>query len=251
MKRIKQVLAAAGAAFLLVGCGFLKPAKSTLDKIESRSPCMGTAKTLIVLLPGRFDAPDDFLKQGFIDALRARRIDADVIMPDLHFGYYREKSVVVRLHADAIDAARARGYAQIWLAGVSLGGLGSLLYAQEHAERLRGMLLIAPYLGEQEVHQEIRAAGGLKSWSPAQIGENDFARRLWVWLRDQAGQPATEPVVYLGYGIEDGFAPGNALLASALPADRVMTAQGGHDWQPWLRIWERFLDKGLLPACAR
>lgn len=249
--RTKTLLAIACAAVALSGCGYLKSTKSRLDLLESKSPCGGAAKALVVMLPGRFDDPGDFMKQGFVDALRARRIDADVVMPDLHFGYYREKSAVVRLHDDVIGAARAKGYKEVWLAGISLGGLGSILYAQEHADRLRGMLLIAPYLGEKDVQEEIRDAGGLDNWSPRQPEAEDFQRRLWLWLRGQSRQAKMKPDIYIGYGTEDDFAPANSLLAAALPIEQVMLTMGGHDWQPWLRVWDQFLDMKLLPVCGR
>ncbi|HEU0105846.1 MAG TPA: hypothetical protein VFT38_06715, partial [Vicinamibacteria bacterium] len=38
------------------------------------------------------------------------------------------------------------------------------------------------------------------------------------------------------------------LLASALPADRVLVAPGGHDWKAWDRLWTEFLAHGAFPG---
>ena len=40
-------------------------------------------------------------------------------------------------------------------------------------------------------------------------------------------------------------------LASALPADRVFVAPGGHDWKAWDRLWADFLARGAFPGTIR
>ena len=66
-----------------------------------------------------------------------------------------------------IDPARREGKDNIWLVGFSMGGLGSLLYLREHPEYIEGVCLIAPFLGDEEIIEEIQAAGGVRSCASA------------------------------------------------------------------------------------
>ncbi|MET0961881.1 MAG: alpha/beta hydrolase-fold protein [Noviherbaspirillum sp.] len=240
---------AASALSLLGGCAFFPKAKDRLDMLELRSSCSPAPATLLVMLPGRYDAPQDLIDKGFARAVEQRGIDADIIIPDLHFGYYIARTAVDRLHQDVIAPARARGYRNIRLVGISVGGLGALLYAQAHPGLVDELVLLAPYLGESGIHQEIARAGGFRAWDPGQWRAEDFERNTWAWLKQQDG--AAPPVIRLGYGVRDGFAMSNRLLAAALPQDRVNSTAGGHDWAPWLRLWETVLDQGSAPACVR
>jgi pimeloyl-ACP methyl ester carboxylesterase len=72
-----------------------------------------------------------------------------------------------RLRAEVIEPAQARGYDDIWLLGVSIGGFGSLLYAGEFPADIRGIVLLAPYLGGSRTPRAIEAAGGLEVWRGA------------------------------------------------------------------------------------
>ena len=58
------------------------------------------------------------------------------------------------------------------------------------------------------------------------------------------------PKLVLGYGTRDSLAPANRLLAATLPAERVFTADGGHDWQTWGELWRTILASGQVgPDC--
>ena len=57
-------------------------------------------------------------------------------------------------------------YKNIWLTGVSLGGLNSLLFYKKHAKNICGVVLLAPYLGDKVITDAIQNAGGLKNWQP-------------------------------------------------------------------------------------
>lgn len=232
-----------GVALLSAGCALLKPPAHRLDALESASSCARPAKALVILLPGRFDTPQDLIDNGFADALRSRNIDADLVIPDLHFGYYLARSAVDRLHEDII-APRLGRHEQIWLTGISLGGFGALLYAREHGPH-DGMLLVAPYLGGRRIEAEVRRAGDLRRWDPqASLGE-EYEIGLWQWVRDEGeGVP-----LLVGYGRGDAFAPASRALLSGLPAGSGIAVDGGHDWPAWRRVWERFLDMGRLPVC--
>ena len=242
------------------GCADLRDASAPIGVRSIATACnmRGDTRvdTLLVLLPGAYDKPDDFLKQGFVDAVRERGIAADIALVDATVPYYRDRSVVARLDADVIAPARARGIRHVWIAGISIGGLGSLIYSESRRGVVDGLLLIAPYLGERSIAAEISASGGLVNWSlPGAIPTDDDDRRLWRWLQiltrpSSAASTEHLPAVYLGYGVDDRFATSHHLLAAALPDNRVFTAPGGHDWPAWRAVWTRLLDAAPLPRDA-
>jgi hypothetical protein len=69
---------------------------------------------------------------------------------------------------------------------------------------------------------------------------------MLVWLQDYLVKRPALPALYLGYGGEDRFAPGHRLLAGYLPDDCVVSAEGGHDWDTWLTLWQLVLDRRLF-----
>ena len=229
---------------LLTGCARLRPAASPLRTVSH--PGSGSPRTLVVLLPGRRDSPADFRQADFPELATRAGAAVDMVAVDAHLGYYYRRTIVDRLHQDVIAPARKK-YDRIWLVGVSVGGTGSLLYANEHPENVDGILLLAPFLGEEEVIQEVEAAGGLQGWkAPATIEPRDFQRRLWAWLQRYRGEREGKIPLYLGYGTGDSFAKANGLLARELPPERVFTVEGGHDWKAWRALWERFVGTGAL-----
>jgi hypothetical protein len=249
MKQRLALMLGAVLLAMLAGCALFPPTKSRLDVLDAARRCSAHPDTLLVFLPGRYDQPQDLVKNGFVRAVQERGMDADILIPDLHFGYYLQRSAVDRLHEDVIRPAREKGYRHIRLVGISVGGLGALLYAQMHPGMVDELVLIAPYLGESAIHHEIARAGGLRAWDPGQWTAEDYERSLWSWLRDHGS--AAAPLISLGYGRSDSFATSNRLLAAVLPENRVSTAPGGHEWAPWLQIWKTALDRRPLPACVR
>ncbi len=141
--------------------------------------------------------------------------------------------------------ALREGLARFHLMGISLGGWGSVLYAQQHQQAINGMLLLAPFLGERKVFDEILAAGGLDAWRPATVHPEDDQRLGLAWLADFKQSEASLKL-NLGYGASDRFSKSNALIGARLPADQVQVIPGGHDWRTWLKLWQGFLDRGAL-----
>lgn len=242
------------------GCAHLRDAPVPMVVRSIPARCTAPVDTLVVLLPGAFDRPEDFIAEGFVDALKARGIAADVALVDATIPYYRTQQIVPRLEADVIGPARARGIRHIWLAGISLGGLGSLIYANEGREHVDGLLLMAPYLGERATVAEVAASGSLASWAPpGRIPDDDLDRRIWQVAKKLTVQrDATSPQVFLGFGVDDRFVAAHRLLAGAMAAndaaDHVFTAPGGHDWPAWRAVWAAMLDAAPLPrdrACTR
>jgi pimeloyl-ACP methyl ester carboxylesterase len=234
-------------AGLAVACYRPPPPTVPLRILRHDAPA-GNHRDLLVFLPGRGDRPEDFERHGLLTAAREAGLDADILAVDSHLGYFQNRSIVIRLHDDVIVPARARGYERIWLAGISLGALGSILYMEEHPEDVAGAVLLAPYLGEKPLLDEIEKAGGLRAWRTGPFSGGDYQREVWRWLQARYGAAGSAaPPLWLGYGERDRYRQADRLLAAVLPPDRVRTAPGGHGWRPWKALWADLLAAGALP----
>lgn len=254
-RRLASLLPTGLLALLLGGCGLWRPAKVPMDTVWQKSSCSKPANTLLVMLPGAYSHPDEFVSEGFQAALDERRLAVDVVRVDAHLGYYNNGSIFDRLRDDVTVPARARGYKSVWVLGISVGGLGSLGYALMHPGEMDGLVTLAPYLGERITSTEIANAGGLATWrAPVAplLSSDQRDQRLWRWLQGYGTRPppADHPPLYLGYGLGDRFVFSHRLLAAVLPAERVFTTEGGHDWPEWRRLWRSILPTLPLPACA-
>lgn len=201
---------------------------------------------LVVFLPGRGSSPDEFLSEGLVEILKKTNKPVDSVAVDAHPGYYMKRSLLTRLKQDVIAPARARGYKKIWLVGISMGGLGSLLFAQKHHDLIDGILLMAPFLGDKDLINEISKAGGLVKWSPGTIKADDYQRALWKWLKNYTDETKKMPPLYIGYGSDDRFAHANSLLAQVLLKSHCAKVVGGHDWGPWRLIFRHFVTEGVI-----
>ena len=196
---------------------------------------------LVIMLPGIRDRAEQFLQHGF---LASETRDAfDVLAVDAHWGYYADGSIVERLRDDVILPAQRRGYERIWLLGVSLGGYGSLLYAERFPEDLRGIILLAPYLGDRRLATQIREAGGLSAWSADEAAGEPFVEG---WRSLQELTRLNRLTIMLGYGTADRLAATYDPLAQALPASQIYTAAGGHRWGTWLSLWTKIKEAGVV-----
>lgn len=244
-RRLPLLLASLAALFGSA-CPRLRPAPAPLRTVEIK-PATHGSRALVVLLPGRRDIPEDFARAGFGELAERAGSHARIVAVDAHLGYYVRRTVLARLREDVIGPARAQGVDTVWLAGVSLGGTGSILYSIEHPEEVDGIVILAPFLGDRKMEEEI-AKAGLRGWTPpATLDPSDFQRRMWAWLKRYESGPEGKMPVYLGWGTRDRFARIDGLLGEVLPPGRVFTADGGHDWLTWRRLWESFLATGALP----
>jgi pimeloyl-ACP methyl ester carboxylesterase len=236
-----------GITFLVVlltalsaaGCAFLRSGARPLNVVEfdSQTP---RHDTLIVLLPGIGDRARDFERFGFVQAVRRHELPVDMIAVDAHLGYYLNNSLTQRLRQEVLLPAQRHGYSHIWLVGISLGAMGSMLYANETPLDIDGILAIAPYMGSDKTVADVKAAGGPRRWQPEPTLPGDFRPEAWLWLKGyRPGEGA--PALFLAYGKDDRFAEAHELIADMLPPDRVIRLPGGHDWQTWLKLWEAVL----------
>ena len=211
-----------------------------------RLPAAGRAPTLMVLLPGAYMTPEQFVDAGFAEAVALPGGMLDLALPALDLAAISDGSAVAAVHREIVVPAREQGYAQVWLGGISLGGFLALAYAAEYRDAIDGLCLLAPYPGSRITQAAIAAAGGLTAWQPepAQLADPEF--RVWRWLRQR---PAAFPI-YCGYGADDRFAAGMARLAATLPPAAVTCIAGGHEWPVWRLLWDHFLAGGWLTAPA-
>lgn len=241
----RRTMVSIAGAVLLSACIPRQPLKVPMETLKD-SGGSPADRILLVLLPGAYDMPADFFKYGFVDAIRQRNLAVDVVAANAHVSYYENKDVVTRLETDVIVPARALGYKRLWFAGISLGGLGSMLYTYYHPTEVEGVILIAPYLGPRSEFTAIAKAGGFSRWDPAVLSDDDRERKLLADLKRKLAQHHESPALYLAYGSEDRFAKQLNLVAAELPRERVFTQRGGHEWQTWSSLWQRVLDASVF-----
>ncbi|PZR16575.1 MAG: alpha/beta hydrolase [Archangium gephyra] len=206
----------------------------------------GGSKCLVVLLPGVGDKAENFEKYGFIEAVRARGLSVDLIAAEATYGYYAKGVLVERLGADVVLPAQGTGYAQTWVMGASMGGMGTLLYSRDHAKEISGIFMLAPFLGDPAIAEEVKKAGGLSKWqappAAATVTEDNYQREVWRWLQAVTDGREPGPRVYLGWGTEDRLAPQATVLSEALPPERIFPVPGPHKWAIWKTSFDKFLD---------
>jgi len=201
----------------------------------------------VVMLPAAYAGSGDFVQHGFVSAVRALRLNVDLVFAGFELQHVTDRSVLTRIWQELILPARSLG-ARVWLGGISLGGYLALCCAEQHPQELAGLCVFAPYLGSHIVTGEIARARGVAGWTPGELAEEDEERRVWRFIQSLGAGSLT---VHLGLGREDRFANRHRLMAAALPPGSVDIVSGGHDWPTWRKLWENFLDARLTPHPKR
>lgn len=243
---IFRFFAVAAAGLLLGGCYLLQPASEPIPAQRFESP---SASGLVLLLPGFGDGPQNYIDNGFVDAVRAANPAFDVIAVNAHFGYYRNYSLVERLHQDILSPASAR-YEEIWLVGISMGGFGAAAYGMTHPELVDGLILLAPYMGSPEVVGDVMASGDLGRWVPPDLStiDDEKERRfyeLWQFYQQYVAAPGRSPRLYLGYGDRDHLREPNAFVAGVLAPERSLVLPGGHKWVVWQPLFSELVKRAI------
>lgn len=236
----RHFLGAMGAAAVLPGVAGCSPSDH-VPKVE-HPHTSGGSDTVFILLPGFRDHAEDFVEYGLVDTIHSE-IGADVIATDATINYYTKGKITQFVGEDIVKPA-AEKYRQVWLLGISMGGLGCSLVGRSYNDSVTGILMLAPFLGGKKIHKEIAAAGGPGSWEPSvqteELGRDNFQDAIWEWLSGYAkGQP--RPEMFLGAGTEDQ-GTGFELLAGTLPEERLFEQPGGHKWTTWATLWPGMLD---------
>jgi hypothetical protein len=195
------------------------------------------AHRLVVVLPGRGDDIAGLRQAGIAAAIQSQWSDADVVLSGLALDYYMKGGAMRRLHDEIIAPARSRGYREVWLLGASLGGLGALMYDNQWPGTIDGMVLMAPYLGEKPLLQQIAREGGIARWDPGPMPErvdgHNFQHELWRGLKTWSGDPSRSRNVWLAYGDKDYLRDTMPALTPLLPTSQVLVRPGSHSWTVW------------------
>jgi pimeloyl-ACP methyl ester carboxylesterase len=207
-------------------------------------------RRLFVFLPGRRDRGADFIRRGFVAMAQGRIPGLDCVAVDATIGYYLDGSIADRLQREIVGPARTVGYREIWLIGVSMGGLGALFRERQYPGGVNGLILLAPFVGDDlELFKEMDAAGGAVSWACSQpavsAGRNkaEFQRDLWRFLGELKFDRGVPLKIWLAYGEADRLLPGIERFSRLLPSERVLPLPGGHTWQVWTRGFTEILAK--------
>jgi pimeloyl-ACP methyl ester carboxylesterase len=203
------------------------------------------ASVLVVMLPGAYSVPRDFIDQGFVSRLHAQGFAVDVALADAHLGYAENGTLLERLRDDVIVPARRDGYRRIWLVGISLGGYASLGSLMRQPDSIEGVLAIAPYVGSPALLRQVAAAGGPMAYAETVHPAEDLEAQLWVWLGHAS--PTRRGQIHLYIGSQDRLITGQRLLATLLAADHVVEVPGDHDWPAWNVLWSRWLARAPWP----
>ena len=247
MARLARSLLLAALSLSLASCYFAQsrarpiPALAVIREPGIRQDC------LVIFVPGMFDGPDTYLDHGFPQTLLQSGAECDSVAVNLHVGYYAEPGIADLLYEDVLAPAAARGYDEIGLEGISMGGLGASLLMREHPELVDGVILLSPYLGEESVVREITEAGGLEAWHPPDpmpvaMTESNYTTHLWAFLRGYVDDPDGMPALYLGHANGERLEPAAQLLSAVLPEGRVAAVDGAHNWATWGPLFRGFLQ---------
>lgn len=175
----------------------------------------------MAVLPGRFSRLDDFREHGLMADVQG--LTLNIAWLDAHWGYYRDRTFLPALQ-EVLDQPEP-----LVMSGISLGGLGSIMWARRNPESCRGLLLLSPFLGDEAflARKQIGAA-------PA----NDLEAELlacWDFLAH------SEIPVWLWGGEQDELLPLWQQCAMINPAIQLRTFPGGHDWATWQTMWRQYL----------
>ncbi len=229
-----KILVAALALIALTGCAAGGDIRQPIPTQRIAAP--QAAQRLVVVLPGRADDLGALQRSGIAAAIQSAWPDADVILAALTLPYYRAGEAPQRLRREILQPARAHGYRAVWLAGASMGGMGTLLYDATYPGELDGLVLFAPYLGDEALLREIRDAGGAARWQPGApqpINADTWQRELWRHVQTWTSKPEQAQRVWLTYGDTDRLREAMPLLEAVLPPAQVLRREGGHAWSVW------------------
>ncbi|KGI78096.1 alpha/beta hydrolase [Oleiagrimonas soli] len=244
-RRPLRMLAALTAAFLLGGCA--AGGDITRPIPTAYIPAPQPAHRLVVMLPGRGDDLAGLQRHRIAALIQQQWPDADVILTGLTMPFYLQGRAPQRLHDEVIAPALAQHpHRQLWLMGISLGGMGALLYDRAYPKQAHGLLLLSPYLGDRAIRHEIQHAGGLAHWQPGPpqpLTSATFQRELWRYLQDWIDRPQRARTTWIAYGASERFRTSIALLTPVLPGDHVLERPGHHNWTLWTPAARQLLER--------
>lgn len=222
------------ALLITSGCAALFQPKTLAEVPVETYGKVPQAQELVVLLPGIRDRVEDFTKQGFIKIAQPyleAQAGTALLAVDAHWGYYRERTIDARLSADIVQRYADK---RLTFVGISLGGFGALLMATQHPDRVERLVLLSPFLGEDDYAylEQLQQRGPTD-----RSDDEDLTRTLnrsWRFLLD----PERRIPVTIAYGEDDDFSPYYQHLAAQNPANlQFIRIRGDHDWDTWRTLW--------------
>ena len=223
-------------AALTSACALLRPAGVPIgSEYFHYEP---SNSTLVVLLHGRGGKATTFVKYGAVDQIRACHPGTNILGVDSHFGYYRERIIEQRLRQDIIGPALKNGIDRVWILGISVGGLGGLVYRQNYPDDIEAVVMMAPYLGDWD---ELSAY--LTTPPSAHDRLDPEFVDIWNRLSSTVNEP---PWLTLAFADDDGFSHQHRWLAGLLGSERVASGPGGHNWNAWRKLWPEALQRSGL-----
>lgn len=232
-----KALASLCLVALLSGCYYLQSTVIPIQAIhyphQAATQEQKQLKQLMVLLPGIGDRASEFEKHGVIEMIRTTYPNMDIVAVEAHFKYYESRTIIERLRQDIIKPALDAGYSEIYLGGISLGGIGSLLYLKSYPNEIHTVFILAPYLGDKQDYNYL-IENTAEPQEPRDVN-------LWPWLTQLPD--TTKNKIFLAYGTEDKFSIPNGLLAKQLPPEHTVIQPGKHNWKTWKQLWPSLLAK--------
>lgn len=227
-----------------------EPVDLIWDKLDEKST------SLIIFLPGLIDNAETFKNEQFFSIARNAGIKADMVSASIHIGHLIKDKMIKRLEVDVYNEAKNNGYKNIWLVGVSIGGLNSLLFYQKYMHEICGVVTVSPYVADTALREDLQQAGSVKNWKPKPTENmkifNQKLQSLWVWFQKQYAKNSLTNI-YLGYGKQDKYAKEIKLLENILDKNNVTLTNGKHNWVSGQKIWQQQLltraKTGLLKPC--
>ena len=239
MKRINCLSAIAFLVLLFLGCSGSQN-KKALPSV--RYSGMTGKRSLVVLLPTMGGKGSHYETEGFLDEVWERGFEASIEVVDVKPSLYLGSRIVELLKTEVIEPAKAEGFKEIYLVGISLGGHGVLLYATKCPEDVDGVIVLAPFISGDTASGAIDEAGGLADWEDCPFLAWTHACNLWQSLKVYVSNPRNRKKIVLGFGTEDIFVEQCRILAEVLPPEQVFTAPGGHDWPTWKKLFIKVAD---------
>lgn len=224
------------------------PVDLVWDKAERKSD------RLIVFLPGIYDTAETFKEEDFFILAREAGVEADMLAASIHIGHLINYKMIERIEKDVFRPIQNQGYKNIWLVGLSLGGLNSLEYFRTHEKKICGVVVLAPYILNEKLVKEIENKSD-DVWQPMVGKYEDIIEKriqtLWLWVKNKADSSK----IYLGYGDKDVYSSNHKVFAKYLSKGNVIEIEGKHNWETGKKLWQHQLltrkKTGLLQPCHK
>jgi pimeloyl-ACP methyl ester carboxylesterase len=236
------------AISILSGCASNGDSKQPLT--VNHYGVVHSAGQLVVFFPGINSPGEDFNNNNFLSPFIKKYPQTDILLVDTRLAYFNAGNIANRIQQEIVIPAKKAGYKNIWFVGTSLGGLGTLIYNKNYPGTIDGIVLIAPFLGEEDIVDSIQGYSSPDEWAREEINNKSDAVQMWRYLINFNGQKINNNTIHvkliLAFGDGDRFNYAHQLLASLMESKNVYSKPGGHNWSTWYEIWLEILNKNVL-----